>query len=643
MNTSWFFPAIEPYRVQGRGLAEDNFAAEDRNHEEIMGREGYQNALDARAPGNTGTVRVTLKVLGADQIDIEYLRSVIPTEYESRLESATAGASKLEFLKARVLVLEDFGTTGLEGMFTDSTADGANENWNAFWFREGEGAKAGPSSNGRAGQGKVTFYRLGVPRAVLGFTVRQSDSRALLMGRSSFRRNYVYAGQKYERDSFWRVGQGKEVVPTEDTIQIEKFRLAFGIERRLEPGLSLVIPFPVSFDSAELVRTAIADFYLPIARGRLEVEIDGEVITATNLDSKVDYLMPDEVAREKRSSFTKGFREMVQRMLEDEKRGKAPTALKKGWEKAAVLREEFLPEGALDELRSALDRGDRISVRFPVTVKPKQTAPIETWFDVHMEVPEHLDRVEEAYIRRDLLIGSETHLAASSYLPKARALTLIEDDGMSAFLADAEEPTHLKWNASRPRLAEDYKIPKDLVRAARQAAPRLLALLSGGDVKRDVKALARYFTKPAEKGKRHDPGGRGPGRDTTPKVSPPPSKPKLFKLDTGVDWVMVRPNGGFGPQAEDLPMECELETAYEGLDQDPFGAYDPFDFDLSVTKIYSVTSRGVTNLKVKHNKAACEIIDPDFELRISGFDPNIRLRARMTYKEKADGATIDSE
>jgi len=57
------------------------------------------------------------------------------------------------------------------------------KNWNAFWFREGEGAKVS-GSNGRAGQGKNHLLPdLGAARAVLGLTVRRSDGKCLLMGR----------------------------------------------------------------------------------------------------------------------------------------------------------------------------------------------------------------------------------------------------------------------------------------------------------------------------------------------------------------------------------------------------------------------------------------------------------------------------
>jgi hypothetical protein len=569
MKISWFFPLIAPHRVQGRGLAEDNFAAEERKNEEIMGREGYQNALDARR-SSSEPVRVSLRILNPDEFDRHYLRELIDDEYGSRLESATERSTTLEFSNARILIIEDFGTTGLEGAFVDSTIDGEGENWNAFWFREGEGAKSGRASNGRAGQGKVTFYRIGRARAVFGLTIRQSDSKELLIGRSSFRRDYSYKDQKYERDSFWCFRSNEQILPMLNSSEINRFKKAFRLQRTTEPGLSLVVPFPVEFNMDELVRTAIADFYLPIARGRLEVEIGGELIEASNLDLTADQALSDAVAREMKSSFTKGFRSMIRNVLEVRQSTQPLTILQKGWEKQASLTEDLLPENTLESLRSSLDNGELISARFPITVKPKHMAPVDTWFDVYLEVPEKLDRVEEAYIRRDLLIGSERHITGLTYLPKARGLTLIEEDVISAFLADAEEPTHLKWNASRPRLSEDYKSPKELVRAVRQAMPRLLTLLSAGDPKRDVKALAKYFTKQAEAGRQHKPGGQKEGSETQEPINPPEPKRKPFRLKTDITSVTVLPNGSAGPTIENLPIECELETAYEGLDQDPF-------------------------------------------------------------------------
>lgn len=641
MTLAWVYPEVGPYQVVGRDVSEDNFAQEDKSGLEILIREALQNPLDARAKDNFGAVKVRIDVLQPGNFDASYLSSLLGGEYRNRLEAS--GADPLPGLdKTSLLILEDFGTTGLQGTWDNPDVEGSDENWNAFWFREGEGAKPLPGSNGRAGQGKITYYRIGAARAVFGYTVRKSDSQSLLMGRSAFRRAYAYHGSRYTRHPFWCVNAAVPL-PSISSEEIAAFRKAFKLVRNQESGLSIVIPCPVEFDPKLAIQTIITEFYYPIACGNLEVSIGGMEMTAAKIDSIAHTVLPDDVAKTSNSCFTKGFRSFLQGIIQDERSGLVPMELARGWDKTPSLKEDAFPEGALEALREKIGSGERVSVRCPVLVRPKKGDPIQTYFDVHLEMPEDLDQVEEAYIRRDLLIGSEKHLSGSSYLQKARSLTLIVNSDLSSFLADAEEPTHLKWNGSRPRLAEDYINPQATLRSVRNAAARLLSLLTHGMVSRDVKALAKYFTRPVEVGK-HAAGGSKPQGNKTPEENtPPPSIRKPFRIVTGIDHVHIVPNGGGAPKTEDLPITCELEVAYEGLDQDPYKAYDPFDFDFADAKAYPTTIRGVTVITRYLNQLRFEVIDPDFSVEVSGFDPNIRLRARLNYMEDNNGATISEE
>lgn len=90
-------------------------------------------------------------------------------------------------------------------------------------------------------------------------------------------------------------------------------------------------------------------------------------------------------------------------------------------------------------------------------------------------------------------------------------------------------------------------------------------------------------------------------------------------------------------------MSCTLEVAYEGLDQDPFSEYDPFDFDLADSKVHVATLSGVSLTSRQYNSIEFNIEDPGFELTIGGFDRNLRLRARLTYQEKGNGTTVSAE
>jgi hypothetical protein len=69
MEPAWHYPAVRPDGVQGRGLAEDNFAQEDRTSQEILIREALQNPCDAPSHSPVGPVEVHSRLLGPDQID----------------------------------------------------------------------------------------------------------------------------------------------------------------------------------------------------------------------------------------------------------------------------------------------------------------------------------------------------------------------------------------------------------------------------------------------------------------------------------------------------------------------------------------------------------------------------------------------
>lgn len=638
-------------RVQGRGLAEDNFAQQEeaKTKLSILIREAIQNPLDARLPGSSNPIRIRLGIFGSGEFDGEYLKTLLPEEYFQRLCAAGGKSVDLDPENSNVLVMEDFETTGLVGSTDDPNRDGSDQNWNAFWFREGEGAKP-DGGNGRAGQGKITYYRIGKARVIFGVTVRHNDNRRLLMGRSSFRRGYAFgaSGKKYERDSFWCVTDAEGcALPVEDAAEIERFCKAFNLKRGAGSGFSLVIPFSEKIDIEEALKTVIAEFYYPIARGRLEVEIASlPLIAKHNVDELAERYFTDEQAEhyQPRSSFTRDYRAFIKAVIADEEASTVPVQVASSWIKGNTsLSEDIFPAETLEPLRKTYEAGERVSVRFPVSVRHRENGISQTYFDVHLQLPAELDTVQEVYLRRDLLIGLEAHLKSLSYLPKARGVTLVEDGVLSAFLADAEEPTHLKWNGSRPRLAEDYISPGEVVAGVRKALPRLLTFLAGVTLKRDVKALAKFFSKPQPEGSKSSTPGEKPGGNTLPKVDPPPRVPKPFRLEADGTCIKVRPNGADMLAADKLPAKCSLELAYEGVDMDPFAAYDPYDFDIANTAVHQIVTNGVTVSSRTGNKVEFDVLQPDFSLDINGFDMNIRLHARLDYMEKQHGTTVDQK
>jgi len=107
-------------------------------------------------------------------------------------------------------------------------------------------------------------------------------------------------------------------------------------------------------------------------------------------------------------------------------------------------------------------------------------------------------------------------------------------------------------------------------------------------------------------------------------------------VDSAGTTIRVNPTTAMKLSASQLPLRVIVELAYEGLDQDPFEAYDPYDFDVSNTALFPVSTHGMSVIYRAGNRVELEISDSDFGFEISGFDANVRTRARLTYELPGD-------
>lgn len=641
-GSSWLYTRPAFGRT-GRSLSENNFAKERRNWLAILLREVLQNGLDARV-GPAQPVVVSMK-LASPHGAAGLLDHLVPADHKERFTKSVphliATAANFE----RFLVIEDFGTSGLIGLTDDPDRDGKGQNWNAFWFREGEGGKEHGSGNGGAGQGKITYFSTSDIRTIFAYTVRADDGREALYGASSFLRDYEYEGVKWLRDSYWGVTKHTDsatiAVPTADDKLIQMFRDQLGVTRNAgQTGLSLVIPSPREFSIEDAIQVTIAEFFAPIIRGDLVVIIGDTRIEASSIVALADSRLTDSRARELHTCTTKGFRTFCVSALERSRLDQVDNV--SAVATMAQLSEDSFTPDVLAGLRTTLNEEKSIAVRFPVTVKPRDGGQITCHFDVHLMVPEELDQVEQAILRRDLLIGEEP-LGGGALRQRARGLTVINDPELSKLLLSAEEPTHLRWNAKLPRLREYYKSGADVVSFVRNAMAKLLEVLTGGDQERDFRLLAKYFAAPGTTAHSKTKGKKSPkGKEQATVGEIPPPKLKTLEIIALPDGCKVVSNKSHPPDAEDLPIRAEIEFAYEGLDKDAFSEYDPLDFDLadsafqlSMTHCELVT-RGL-------NRIEFIIIRPEFELMAKGFDKNLRLRMRLNYEESRDATLVDTE
>lgn len=629
----WQFRPLNPNETSGASISDDNFADEERSSVEILVRETLQNPLDARS--SDSVVRVEYKLVEVDLAASEFARSIFSDDWVRHFRAGGLIESDQRPTRMTFLVIEDFGTTGLEGCYTDSSREGSTENWNAFWFREGEGAKT-TRSNGGAGQGKITLYLAGKLRSVFALTKRRSDNGELLFGCCRFRRNYKLDGdgRRWAREARWGSTSNPDELarPILRIPMLDGMKKELGLSRGDEAGTTFMVPMPNDdITEANLRNAVVNEFFFAINRGRLVVKVGD-----TTLDKESVAAVADGMGKECR--LARGYREFL--AVTAEKADSLATArARESWTREAKLTPAAFEESELAILKENFAESELISVDFPVLVKkrsPKETSVAK--FRVFLQQDESAEQSQELFVRQDLGIDGEKRLKATRTITPVMALTFIQDPRLSDLLVAAEEPTHRNWNSRRPKVIGLYFSPNDALSAVRNAALRLVQLISP-EGRKDETALAVYFADPNSEPTRRQ-GGSGvapnanqgdpPSTEEIPKPKPKPVSVRL--LDDGFE-IRAKAADGFA-----FPIDCKVTLAYATAVGDAFKLWDAADFWIGDEGAHPRQQFDVSQLTTDLNVVSFRLNSERAWLSVAGFDRKRQLEVRTRYQEVSDGA-----
>lgn len=628
----WQFRPLNPNENSGASTTDDNFADEERTNVEILVRETLQNPLDARR--GSEVVKVVYRVASVDVSKSTFAQSIFSDDWLKHFKAGGLIQADAKPAEMKFLVVEDYGTTGLEGSYTDSGVEGQGENWNAFWFREGEGAK--PSrSNGGAGQGKITLYLASRLRSVFALTRRASDGAELLFGCCRFRRNYKIDGdsRRWAREARW----GAEADPEKQAVPLLDERLILAAKQELglrnhasDPGTSFIVPMPMEeFTEELLLKAVVNEFYFAIMRGRLEVTVGATEINRHTIVSCANRLGDG-------CRLPKKYRDFLEAAAAALAERSTATA-KQNWSRASALDESAFEGQELDALKKAFESGEMVSVDFPVSVRRRiPNEMTDSAFRVFLRQDEELPQSLELFVRQDLGIDGERRLKAARIIVPVMALTFIEDLALSELLVAAEEPTHRNWNARRPRVVDRFYSPNDALNAVRNAALRLVQFIAPAG-RRDETALAVYFEDPSG-----EPSGRGASSGDKPDLpgDPPPipplpePTPKPVKVKLNRDGFEVRAEKVEGVR---FPVRCTVTLAYATAIGNPFRLWDAADFWVRDDRQHPKVHSNIGNLSADLNRLEFVMDNEDAALRVAGFDPNRQLMIRVKYEEVSSG------
>jgi hypothetical protein len=511
------------------------------------------------------------------------------------------------------MLFEDFGTSGLTGDYEARYIPGTKNNFVNFLYQEGVTGK-GDRERGSRGVGKIVFTMASRARSFFAYTVRENELDApVLIGKNVLKFRQVdgisYRGAGYFLEDW--PGQGPRQ-PVRNAQALAAFRRVFHLGRQPgEAGLSIVMPYVDASVTADAVRRAvIAEYHYAILAGQLQVTIDdhGEAtqLSAEQLPATGDPSIDHQVA-------------LARWALSVVESAKLHTTAPQAGQ-LQRLEPALVSSEVRDAITSALSNGERVAVRMPLYVHPKDRAPQYAHFDVFVERAEEYTS-KPAFIR-ELLPVSNVHSAKPA--AHVRALVVIDPGALADLLRAAEGANHTDWSPRTDRFKEHYRGRLGEIAFVAGSVSELMAIVRGDDEK-PVGGIATHFfaaTQQEESPK--------PSKDTSGKGNQSGDKKRPDKPSAPRGYVVTGTKGGFNVRrAHDDSAPCprviKIRVAYDVLRGSPWGQWEPADFD------FANGSGGITfetmHATVESGGGVGNTINirPEsdrFAVSVTGFDPN---------------------
>lgn len=578
----------------------DQFNNDDVDLVDALVREAIQNSLDAKNGESKVKVVFKIRQINAESIDQAYIFLNIGVLGE-HMKCSGLGTDFLSQGSIKYLTVEDFGTTGLTG--ATSTLDKGP--FCDFWRRMGVSNKSGKSL-GRWGLGKLVFSSASSARLFLGYTSRFDDpGSAYLMGQAVLTTHTDQNGVRYDSHGFYSVVHADGFqAPYTDSKELDVFRKLFQTQRKLEPGLTVVVPFVNDqFCDDAIIRGVIRNYFFPILTGQLVVEVGEKKL---NADSFSEYAKKCGDHR-----FADG--ELASFISEVQAAGNSDSPaieLPKAWAKQNA--DVFLKK-ELDLINARMSLGQIIHIKAPIVLKRKSGDELET--KIELFIKKAKNRAAESLFVRDTIVlpaeakyfrGKDVHVAL-----------VAKEKSICEFLGDAENPAHTSWSASAEKLTIAWRSPAERLREVRGLAQKVYNALSTSIESLDENLLVDIFGIPSPSGSA-GPGARGRNESKPPLDIPNPQKRK-YRVGRLVGGFEIRPS--LGLEVGDLPMTIKVRAAYDVLRGNPFTKYDELDFNFNSNSIV-FSADGATHTIESPNSFLVEITKPDFVVSVSGFDLN---------------------
>lgn len=618
----WVFAELGGSSMRREPHDQELFKADRGDAEEYAGndalvREVLQNALDAKA--GDGPVRVRFSIHAA-------AFAPPPSRLEDYLARLRPEPTDRDSGSAGFLVIEDFGTRGLEGAI-DRNSDppaGHLDREDLYWFWRNVG-RSGKTGNdlGRWGLGKVVYRAASRLRCMFALTVRVSDRQPLLLGQAVLS-VHAHGGREYQPEGFWCDGVNAAGVPlpATDPALVAQFIDDWRLTRRGEPGLSVVVPAAATqLAAGRLAQAAAVGFFVRILRGDLVVEVaDAAGVTRLDADTLADacgqMTWGGPVAAKRRVAPPVAFARHALAATQVETEVLGRTRVPAGFTDAD------LAPGRLAGLRDAFAAGQAVAVRVRVWLPRKSGDGEVGQIDVHLRRDTAGDRPDAYYVREGMTITKLKSTRATG--EGVKALALVDPGPLARLLADTEEAAHNDWTTTDERPDRLWKEWKGRVKFVSGVVTALVEWLTPKATGRDFDLLREFFTTPLPAA---DPGSR---RKPPPGKSVPPMPPPV----AATTWYRLTERaGGFTVARNPLApvpagARLHVQVAYDLPAGDPLKKWCALDFDFGRKGLKTEGLQAKAAVR-RGNLVELSALGDHFKFSASGFDRHRDLYVRV--------------
>ncbi len=639
MKLGWHFNQVNP-RFKNREATQGEFFASDTDLRAFV-REAVQNSLDAKRQNASGPVAVRIFLSGETHA---LTTDAAKPYFKAGWPHFLAKKNGLRDIPAkdeavRFLVFEDSGTTGLIGDVDQyHEVPGVRNPFYYFFRAEGQSNKS-ETDRGRWGLGKFVFPRCSRIRSFFAVTVRHDDQRRLLVGQSILRSHQVN-DRSYTPDGWFGDKPGKKAVPLplEDDAFIDKFERDFCLERRSEPGLSVVIPYcDPDWSADEVAQYIVEDYFHPILNHELVVTVEGPnselVISADSIADVVKTFSP------LKQSQTMPLLELATWGMDKKVEGLGLLNLIDRTS-APKWTGKVIPDDLIDEIRELYSTYKRVGLRVPVMVRQKGCEDQVSHFDVFMEKADGSHLKRPLFIREGILI-SDVRCKLGRDL---RAIVCIDDPPLARMLGDAENPSHTDWSDTSSHFKGKYVNCLATLRFVKNAVAELCQLLAQDPSEEDPRLLLDVFSIGTDNN-RHGflvdyemlKSAQEKARIASPRELSGPPRPKPFRVR--------RRKGGFriffGDRRSERPERIEVKVAYDRRNGSPLRKYSSEDFQLGELPV-SIEAAGAEIEIITGNQMIITVTEDTFDIAVTGFDANRDLYLDVKLREAAASAPARS-